>query len=314
MEPTVSVVVPARNCRADLERLLAALSRQTVATDRFEVIVADDGSTEGIPFDLQTADGRVRVSAGPRQSSYAARNRGARLAHAPVLAFLDADCVPAPDWLEQGLQAIDEADLVGGEIRLRAPKRATVWTLASLDSFHNQRAAIRSANGMGGNFFVRRELFERLRGFDETFPSGGDFDFAQRADASGARLRFAPTAVVWHPTFDSARALLWRIWFVGRWRGARLAKTGRRPYPLRLRWWIPIVPTWRARRRLDQPTLLDSPRLAEAALRPRLWDAARALAVVYVLIPYLSGVAQLVGWWSFRRERASGGQSPRASG
>ena len=105
-ELAASVIVPVRNGRRHLEELLAALSGQTLPRDRFEVLIGDDGSTDGSTDGLATADGWVRVFSGPPRSSYAARNRAARAARAETLAFCDADCLPEPDWLEKGIAAV----------------------------------------------------------------------------------------------------------------------------------------------------------------------------------------------------------------
>ena len=72
-EPVVSVIVPVRNGRAHLPGLVASLEAQTLPRESFEVIVADDGSTDGSTEGLATADGWIRVTPGQPQNSYAAR-------------------------------------------------------------------------------------------------------------------------------------------------------------------------------------------------------------------------------------------------
>jgi glycosyltransferase involved in cell wall biosynthesis len=106
--PLVSVVIPVRDDPAGVLAVTAALEAQTLPRDRFEVIVAVDGG------EAPTVPPGVRVEAEPPRNSYAARNRAAR---AEVLAFTDADCVPEPDWLEAGLAALEQADVVAGAVR-----------------------------------------------------------------------------------------------------------------------------------------------------------------------------------------------------
>lgn len=296
----VSVIVPVRNGRAQLRELLRGLERQTLAAERFEVIVGDDGSTDGSAEGIETGDGRIRVVPGRALNAFAARNRAARNARGRMLAFVDADCVPEPEWLVAGLQALDESEIAGGLVRLRAPARPTIWTLVSLDSFHDQELAVRRGHGLTGNLFVHRDLFETVGGFDEQLPSGGDFDLVSRCIATGGRLILARDAVVWHPTFDDARSLLWRIWYDGRARAARTSAAGDRPPALRLRWWVPVIPVARARKRIARPLLLDRTRLAANGITVRSRDLVRSAAVLYLLVPYLSGIAQLVGWWDAR--------------
>jgi beta-1,4-mannosyltransferase len=313
-ELSVTVVVPTRDAGPSLRELLAALAVQTLPRARFEVVIGDDGSTDGSTAALATEDGWVRVASGPRRNSYVARNRAARLARAPVFAFCDSDCRPEPGWLEAGLAALADASVVGGSVRFLIPVRTTIWTLLTLDMFLDQAAALERGHGLGGNLFVSRALFERLGGFDESLPSGGDGDLVSRAVENGRRAVFAPDAVVWHPTHDSARPFLQRIWFQSRWQSVRLARAGIRPYGLRLRWWVPVVSKARERRRTGRPLLLDRQRLADAGLVRRGRDDIKALPIIYLVIPYVAAVAQLWGWWRSRgsRRRPSSRAGPSA--
>src|SRR4051794_28055071 len=122
----VTVVVPVRNDRGgQLRALIEGLSRQSLPRGRFEVVVGDDGSSDGSTRDLATDDGWLRVAHGPPRSSYAARNRAAAAARpSRAFAFVDSDCVPEPDWLEQGLAALAAgADAAAGEIVFAPPER-----------------------------------------------------------------------------------------------------------------------------------------------------------------------------------------------
>ncbi|MBI2467114.1 MAG: glycosyltransferase family 2 protein [Candidatus Rokubacteria bacterium] len=93
--PLASVVIPAYDAEATLPACLAALARQSLAPERFEVIVVDDGSTDATAQVAERAGVRVvrlPANAGPA----AARNRGAQAARGEVLVFTDADCEPTP--------------------------------------------------------------------------------------------------------------------------------------------------------------------------------------------------------------------------
>jgi hypothetical protein len=100
--PIVSVVVPACDAAADLDRLLACLEAQTLGPERFEVIVVDDASTDGTADAARGRSAPLRletVSHAVRRGAWAARNTGWRLARGGYVAFLDADVIPAPCWL-----------------------------------------------------------------------------------------------------------------------------------------------------------------------------------------------------------------------
>jgi glycosyltransferase involved in cell wall biosynthesis len=300
----VSVIVPVRNGRADLLDLLSALNAQTLPRSCFEVVVGDDGSTDGSTIGLASENGWVRVASGPPLNSYAARNRAVRLARGRVLAFCDADCRPEPDWLEAGIRSLERSDLVAGRIRFSPPSRRTVWALLDIDSFKDHERQVGQGTAETANLFLRREAFERVGGFDESLPEHGDFDFVQRCLAAGASLVYAGEATVWHPTRDGARAFLRAVWIYNRWYAARETRSGRLPEGLKLRSWVPLVQTFRARRRWGRSIGPDRRWLGLNGIEPRTRETLAALPLMYLLVPYLRGAAQLQGWRDGRRLRA----------
>jgi hypothetical protein len=128
-----------------------------------------------------------------------ARNAGAAATSAPLLAFTDADCFPAPDWLAAAVRALERADLVQGAVRPERPPGPfdrTLWV---------QR---RSALWESANLLMRRELFDAVGGFEQWIvPSigksfGEDMWLGWRASRLGAVLDFAPDAAVEHAVFE----------------------------------------------------------------------------------------------------------------
>jgi glycosyltransferase involved in cell wall biosynthesis len=307
-----SVVVPARNAGIDLQNLLEALAQQTIPRERFEILIGDDGSTDGSTSNLTTEDGWVRIARGSQKSSDAARNRAARLARSEVLAFCDADCLPQPEWLEEGITALVDADLAGGPIRGRWSEQPTLWTLLDLDTFTDQERAIKSGFAVTGNLFVRREIFERVDGFDDELHYWGDFDFAQRCVEAGARLVLAPNAVASHPTYNAAWPFLRKVWAVNHAYARHQTRIGERPSKLRLREWVPLAQPLRSRLKSGRSLGLDDRRLRSSGVRPRPRDHVRAMPVMYVVMPYLSAVAQLSGWWHERKTSVRSAEATEA--
>ena len=297
-----SVVVPVRNGGADLQRLLEALRRQTIPTSRFELVIGDDGSTDGSTDDVER-EPWVVVTRGRPMNSYAARNRAVAASNAPILAFCDADCVPEPEWLEEGLRALESADLVAGRVRFIVPEQRTVWTLLDMDSYKDHERQTKQGTAETANLFLRRTLFDRMTGFDDSLPEHGDFDFVGRSVAAGASLAFAPEAAVWHPTRNRARPFLRSLWIYNRWYAARESRAGRLPEGLMLRAWVPLVQPLRARRRFGRSIGPDRRWLGANGVRPRPLENAVALPLMYLLVPYLRGVAQIRGWFDGRRLR-----------
>jgi glycosyltransferase involved in cell wall biosynthesis len=305
----VSVIVPVRDGGDDLPSLLAALARQTLDPSSFEVIFSDDGSEDGSIERLDAGHGNLRVVVGPRSTSYAARNRGARVAEAPVLAFTDADCRPEPDWLARGLASLEGkgADVLAGVVRFTPPRRVHVWGLLDMDAYLDQERMVRQGVAATANLLVRRDVFDAAGGFDPALPSNGDHDFVARCVAAGRRLAFARDAAVTHPVRNDRRAFLAKWWRTHTAFGARCARDGR---PTRM--WLLLVPgvrTWRSRRWHARPPGLNLARLAESGVRPGPLQRLAALPLLYLVLPWIAFAAQATG----RRRSRRGAAPPRVS-
>ncbi len=301
-----TIIVPVRNAGDHLQALLAALDAQTLSAEKFEIVVGDDGSSDG-STDLLPSEGRLRVVRGPEINAYAARNRAASTSHAPVIAFCDVDCRPDPRWLEMGLAAIAHADIVGGLIQWVTPARPTIWTLLDIDSFVDQERAIRAGRGLTGNLFVRRDLFEDTGGFDSSLQSHGDYEFVERCRASGARLEFARDAVVWHPTHNRAGPFIRKFLEANRSYAVRQSRVGRRPEALKFRSLVPLVQPARGRRRSGRSLSFDRRRMSESGVAPSLLQHLLGVVFIYFILPYTAALAQLSGWWQGRRLRTRPG-------
>jgi glycosyltransferase involved in cell wall biosynthesis len=298
----VSVIVPVRDGYEHLVELLAGLRLQTFPRDRFEVVIGDDGSTDRRHFELAKSDGWVRVVAGPATNSYAARNRAVGVSRGPVLAFCDADCRPEPTWIESGLAALATCDIVAGRIVYRPPAKPTVWTAIDMETGKDHARLVTDAVAETANLFVRRELFDRLGGFDASIAEGGDFDLVERAVRGGALLRYAAEPVVTHPTRDDARGFLRAIYIYSQGWAERKQRDGELPFGLRARNWIPVLPTVISRRRYGMSVLSPDPaNLARSGATPRTVDKLLAPVITYLVVPYVRNVGQVSGWLRARR-------------
>lgn len=200
--PDISVVVPTWRRPDLLERCLDALTCQTLAPQRYEIVVCDDGPDEatrevarrfaaahdarGLRIDYLP----IRASQGPA----AARNAGWRHARAPVIAFTDDDTIPDTHWLERGLTALDDdVAAVAGTIVVPLPPEPTDY---EADASGLERAEFATANA-----FVRRASLVAVGGFDERFTAAWreDSDLQFALLMSGAPIARATDAIVVHP-------------------------------------------------------------------------------------------------------------------
>ena len=200
--PAVSVVVPTRD-RADyLEVSIASLMRQSL-DEPFEVIVVDDGSTDGTAAVAERAGAKlIRQSA---QGLNAARNTGVRAADAELVVFVDDDVEAPPGWLSahvEGANRHPDADAFGGPIRARfegpAPRSCgrEPPPITTLDLGPEDRA---TDFAWGANLAIRRRAFERAGPFAEDMPVGGDeHEWLERLRAEGGAIVYLAAAGLEH--------------------------------------------------------------------------------------------------------------------
>lgn len=303
-KPLVSVVVPVRDDQERLERLVSCLAEQTMRPDFFEVIIADDGSTQPVTEPLARAGGSLHISRGEPQGSFAARNRAAALTRGAVLAFTDADCEPARDWLDRGVAALSDADLVAGRVLPRLPQRPTIWSVIELGAWQDLELLVRRGGAVTANLFVRSAWFQRAGGFDRSLLSGADSELMSRCLATGARGVQAMEVVVVHETERRARPVLRRVWFRNVWVGIRAGRSAERPERSKLRHLVPGSNAWR-RRREGLAARLDPAMLAEAGQSVSRFSELRARLLRDFVLSYLIWAAQLRGWRLGRRRPRS---------
>lgn len=207
--PRVSVVVPVRDDLDGLRRCLAALERQTYPHDRIEVVVADSASHDPVR-PAPTSGPAVRVVRVDAPGSYLARNRALEAADGEVVAFTDADCEPASDWVAAGVAALDGADVVAGDVEVvpRGGRRTSVELFELMFAFPQDHYVRERGFGVTANLFVRRRVLDHVGGFDATLRSAGDSEWGRRATAAGWSLVHDPTVRVRHPARRTWRQLV----------------------------------------------------------------------------------------------------------
>ena len=211
--PLVSIVIPVWNDWPHLWACLEALQRQDYPSSRVEIVVVDNDPLSGAGERSRLARGLVCVTEAI-PGSYRARNRGVQVSHGEVLAFTDADCLPASDWIATGVRRLGKMKQVGflaGSVQV-VPRDASRPTLAErydiVASFPQEEYVRKGHFGTTANLFTAREVFRQVGPFDGRLLSGGDVEWGRRVYASGRELAYAEEVRVVHPARASMADLI----------------------------------------------------------------------------------------------------------
>jgi glycosyltransferase involved in cell wall biosynthesis len=221
--PFVSVVIATRNRAALLAETLSAVTSQDWRRDRFEVIVADNGSTDETRVVVDdaasgAAEPLIRYLYVPQSGKSYAVNAALAGCEGSLIALTDDDVIPSRSWLRSLANAFDEtgADFVAGRILPRWQSLPPSWLSPSLYGVlaipdNGTTPTLLGTEGspdimpIGANMAVRAHVVARLGGLrtdlgklDGTLRTGEDHEFYLRLVAAGFRGAYAPDALVHH--------------------------------------------------------------------------------------------------------------------
>ncbi|MEX1143139.1 MAG: glycosyltransferase family A protein [Thermoleophilaceae bacterium] len=219
LTPTLTVAVCTRGRPERLRATLDALDRGAPGVP---VIVVDqgDGPDPALARRASSADGRLRVVHDPGRGLSRARNIALRAADSDWIAFVDDDCVVAPDFgaaLTAELRVHPDVEWIAGDVRAGYVEGPGADDLPPVTTFPvDRRTIVRGgrtlpgAIGFGVLFCVRRATAERLGGWDERlgpgvadFPAADDMDFNHRLLRTGATALLSPSVRAVHDQWRS---------------------------------------------------------------------------------------------------------------
>jgi glycosyltransferase involved in cell wall biosynthesis len=206
----ISVVIPVYNAAGTIEQCLASIYEQS--RKPFEIIAVDnhsrDGSKELIRRYFNRHEGPPsRCLEEHRQGPSFARNRGAFQAQGDIIAFIDADCIADPSWLERLSESFSEPDVGAVAGRIAGYDRDSpigkfhaLFTMKELPQsqlFHEFN--LLSGGFPTANFSIRRDVFISLKGFDEAIPIyAEDYDLCARIYGLGLSVFYNREVKVLH--------------------------------------------------------------------------------------------------------------------
>ena len=231
--PSISVIIPAYNASRVLGACLDALERQTVARERYEIIVVSDGPVETAVETMADRRG-VILLAQPRRGAAAARNLGSRQARGDIILFTDADCVPEPNWIEAMVapfagsapsETVEDAPLrqqvVGGCGVVRTHQTSLVPRFIQLEYDYRYRNIARHTQIDFVNTATAaylRHIFMESGGVREDLLGAEDTELSFRLSSQGYTLAFTPQATVYHSHPESILDYIRRKYHYSYWR------------------------------------------------------------------------------------------------
>ena len=213
----ISVVIPVYK---DFERLLMclqALENQGFEKDFFEVIIINNDPDQFLRRkDFPEYSYTLRVEQERKPGSYAARNKGVKIANNEIIGFTDSDCVPDPKWLNSAYGVFQkdlnkEIGIVAGPVPLffkhlqnfNAAEIYEKYTGFDFGAYTN------SGTCGAGNWFSYKERLIEFDGFDENLKSNGDTELSGRISKRYSVI-YNPDVIVKHPARDSVRDIVFK--------------------------------------------------------------------------------------------------------
>jgi cellulose synthase/poly-beta-1,6-N-acetylglucosamine synthase-like glycosyltransferase len=206
--PVLSVVAIGRNEGVRLGRCLQSINRMRPLQGSVEVIYVDSGSTDGSLERAAQFKVKVKRLESANPCAAAARNAGWRVAQAPIIFFLDGDTVLERNFVADSIAELNDPSVavVFGNRRETNPKASIYNRVLDLD----WNAPAGTVEFCGGDALIRREVLERVDGFDERLIAGEEPEMCQRIRALGFTILHVDRPMTGHDLAMTRFSQYWR--------------------------------------------------------------------------------------------------------
>jgi glycosyltransferase involved in cell wall biosynthesis len=218
----LSVIIPTLNEEKMIGQCLESLAESCFPSDRFEIILVDNGSTDHTLEIARSFSARLRLTIlqRPGVNISGLRNLGAAAAKGEVLAFLDADCSIPANWMEKATLhlASGDAGIIGGDYEIPQNSRwvARVWFGVAYAPKEGEVTFVPS-----GNMLMKSSTFMQIGGFNEAIKTSEDCELCFRAREAGFSVRLIREIAVTH--WSTPQSLL-EFYRREVWHGTHVAK------------------------------------------------------------------------------------------
>lgn len=216
--PYMSVIIPTFNRCEMLAEALTSVGCQTFPSEQYEIVVVDNGSIDGtrqlVSRLNEDGEKEIRYVYESRPGLHWARHAGAVAARGEILAYIDDDAIPQPDWLEELDKAYTyfDADCAGGKINIQWDRQPPEWVipyephLGRLDYGPEWRILNTNESINGGNFTILRKRLFEIGGFNpdqinQQLVGDGETGLCLKIHQRGWKMVWVPKAIVAHIQF-----------------------------------------------------------------------------------------------------------------
>jgi len=241
MAITVSVVIPTFNRKNFLEKLIQSLLEQSYPKENYEIIVADDGSTDGtedLIRQMQKKTALLKYYRHENRGPSSARNLGIEKSSGTIIGFVDSDVIADRDWIRNALPYFEDETVMGVEGKTIVPNPQ------DMTPFTHEAENRKGNNFLSCNIFYRKTALEKAGGFDERFYDGQlkvyhrmDSDLAFTILENGGKIPFAPRVLVRHPAVKARYSKYFKRAAQDGFFEALLSKKHPSSYRKRLKWY-----------------------------------------------------------------------------
>jgi len=199
----ISIIIPTYNDWFRLALCLDALSRQTYPDKKFEIIVVNNNPLNKPP-DNYVIPVNCTIINETRPGSYVARNTALKIAKGEILGFTDSDCIPDFNWIKNAVDYFaqnKQISRIAGHIELffKSKELTPAELYEKVYAFKQERTVQLMSSGVTGNMFSYKYIFDTIGNFKEDLLSGGDHEWARRAQVANFKIAYVNNVIVRHP-------------------------------------------------------------------------------------------------------------------
>lgn len=208
MKPKVSIVIPTYNEKERIARCIESLLCQSYPQNKIEIIVVDDGSTDGTSPFIKKNFPKVKLITKKNSGAYDSRNKGIAIASGKIIALTDGDCVATKNWIKNIEKILREknAQIVGGKINHENSFIAKFIGISDFGGYQDNNEKYVTCIPTC-NLAVKKEIFKEFS-FDPKLRSAGDRLFSWKLVEAGYKLLYHPSIQITHkPSIKLSRFL-----------------------------------------------------------------------------------------------------------